>query len=357
MIRRIAIFDFDGTLFNSPDRPDDWPHAGFWGRPESLEPPIVPLVPDKRWYIGRTVAAAKIAMSDPETYTCMLTGRTPRFERRIFALLAHAGLFFDDYRFATTGGTLPFKINTIIELADRFPTATVEMWEDRPEHVGPFRDTLASIGRDAVVHLVRRDTPNNDAELTRVAHRYLARRVAEAVAFHGYGMSPESMRMPGPQFTDQKPVPPEDIEAAVDYLEETRPGVLVAYSRGAAVAMVALGEAGVRPRVLWVAPAWRRGWANARPPHVNGTIIHGDRDDAVPLQHSCDLALRTGNPLHVVPDRNHVSILKDKTNPSAGTVVPKSRLRECADTLPDWGTGGRGSPDDVARQVEFTKSL
>lgn len=357
MIRRIAIFDFDGTLFNSPDRPDDWPHAGFWGRPESLEPPIVPLVPDKRWYIGRTVAAAKIAMSDPETYTCMLTGRTPRFERRIFALLAHAGLFFDDYRFATTGGTLPFKINTIIELADRFPTATVEMWEDRPEHVGPFRDTLASIGRDAVVHLVRRDTPNNDAELTRVAHRYLARRVAEAVAFHGYGMSPESMRMPGPQFTDQKPVPPEDIEAAVDYLEETRPGVLVAYSRGAAVAMVALGEAGVRPRVLWVAPAWRRGWANARPPHVNGTIIHGDRDDAVPLQHSCDLALRTGNPLHVVPDRNHVSILKDKTNPSAGTVVPESRLRECADTLPDWGTGGRGSPDDVARQVEFTKSL
>ncbi|NBR68272.1 MAG: hypothetical protein EBT79_13550 [Actinobacteria bacterium] len=52
----------------------------------------------------------------------------------------------------------------------------------------------------------------------------------------------------------------------------------MAYSRGAAVAMVALGEAHVRPRVLWVAPAWRRGWANVRPPHLNGTILHGDQD-------------------------------------------------------------------------------
>jgi len=170
-------------------------------------------------------------------------------------------------------------------------------------------------------------------------------------------MTPEAMRMDGPQFTDQKPIPPEDIEAAADYLEEVRPGLLVAYSRGGAVAMLSIRKSGVRPKVIWVAPAWRRGWATATPPSVSGVILHGDQDNSVPLQHSCELADRTGLPLRVIPGRNHVNILKDKTNPSAGIAVPADRVRECARSLPDWGTSGKGSADEVARQEEFARSL
>jgi len=183
-------------------------------------------------------------------------------------------------------------------------------------------------------------------------------RTASGVAgFHGWGMTPEAMRMDGPQFTDQKPIPPEDIEAAADYLEEVRPGLLVAYSRGGAVAMLSIRKSGVRPKVIWVAPAWRRGWATATPPSVSGVILHGDQDNSVPLQHSCELADRTGLPLRVIPGRNHVNILKDKTNPSAGIAVPADKVRECVRSLPDWGTSGKGSADDVARQEEFARSL
>jgi hypothetical protein len=196
--------------------------------------------------------------------------------------------------------------------------------------------------------------------MNRVACAYVGRliRASGQAGFHGYGMSPESMRMDGPQFTDQRPIPHADVEEAVEYLEEVRPGLLVAYSRGGAVAMLALKESDVHPKIIYVAPAWRRGWTNVRPPHGSGVILHGDSDNSVPLQHSCDLSQQTGMPLHVVPDRNHISILKDKSNPGAGVSVPPAKVRECANTLPDWGSGSaKGSPEEVAQQQEFIRSL
>lgn len=187
----------------------------------------------------------------------------------------------------------------------------------------------------------------------------MRRRMAKAIAFHGWGMDAQDMRMPGPEFTDKRPIPPEDVEDAISYLEEVRPGVLVAYSRGGAVAMLALRESGSSPKVIWVAPAWRRGWAKvAPPPGAKGVVIHGDKDNSVPLQHSCDLANQTGMPLRVVPDRSHVSILKDKTNPGAGVGVPPDKIRECVDTMPDWGAGsGKGTTEDIEAQREFVRSL
>ena len=190
---------------------------------------------------------------------------------------------------------------------------------------------------------------------TRVAARW---REARPSGFHGWKMTPESMRMPGPEFSDKKPIPEEDVDEAVDYLEEVHPGVLVAYSRGGAVAMLALREyKGAKPRVIYVAPAWQRGWARVHPPNTSGVILHGDKDNAVPLQHSCELADETGLPLRVVEDRNHVTILKDKENPNAGKLVPRPMVQECVKTMPDWGQSGRGAPDEVKQQEEFYDRL
>ena len=196
--------------------------------------------------------------------------------------------------------------------------------------------------------------PHHPASPYRVATRWLQ---AKAVGFHGFRMTPQQMRMPGPQFSDSKPVSSEDIEEAADYLEEVHPGLLVAYSRGGAVAMLAIRESGVKPKVIWVAPAWQRGWANVSPPSTSGVILHGDKDNSVPLQHSCQLAQKTGLPLRVVPDRNHISILKDKTNQGAGVLVPRNRVNECVQEMPDWGSSGHGSKQDVEKQQEFARSL
>lgn len=210
---------------------------------------------------------------------------------------------------------------------------------------------------DVVLGMLRAVMGGEVRIASRVAAAWLTRTATGVAGFHGWKMSPESMRMDGPQFTDQKPVPAEDVEAAADYLKEVRPGLLVAYSRGAAVAMLSIRESGVRPKVVWVAPAWKRGWAAVTPPSVSGVILHGDQDNSVPLQHSCQLADRTGLPLRVIPGRNHINILKDKTNQAAGVAVPADKVRECVDTLPDWGTSGKGSTDDIAKQEEFARSL
>ena len=210
---------------------------------------------------------------------------------------------------------------------------------------------------DVVLKMLRSVLGDGVRVASRVAAAWLTRTASGVSGFHGWGMSPEAMRLDGPQFTDQKPIPPEDIESAADYLKEVRPGLLVAYSRGGAVAMLSIRESGVRPKVIWVAPAWKRGWASVTPPSVSGVILHGDQDNAVPLQHSCQLADRTGLPLRVVPGRNHINILKDKTNPSAGSPVPQDKVRECIDTLPDWGSSAKGSPGDIAKQEEFARSL
>jgi hypothetical protein len=187
----------------------------------------------------------------------------------------------------------------------------------------------------------------------RVARRFYA----NTIGFHGWKMSPDTMRLEGPHFSDQKPIPESDVQEAVEWLETEDPNTLVAYSRGGAVAMIALREADSNPRVIYVAPAWRRGWANiSSPPKTTGDVIHGDEDAAVPLQHSCDLAQRTGMPLHVFPGRNHVNILKDKLNPGSGIKMPPQKIKECVDSCPDWGTG-QASPADLEEQKRFVQNI
>ena len=193
---------------------------------------------------------------------------------------------------------------------------------------------------------------------TELANEGILWKVGRTVGFHGHRMTPEQMKLPGPQFTDQKPIPPRDVEEALKYLKEESPGVLVGYSRGGGLAMLALkGMSGNKPRVIYVAPAWRRGWTDiTSPPSSSGVIVHGDKDDVVPLQHSCDLSKRTGLPLQVVPGRNHVTILKDKLNPGAGKPVSKEMIQECVKSLPDWGSG-EGSQKDLEKQIEFSQRL
>lgn len=72
---KIAIFDFDGTLANSPMKPETpeakarigWNGKDWWGSDVSL-PPTTTLN-------SEVVEAFKRAKSDPDTYTALITGR------------------------------------------------------------------------------------------------------------------------------------------------------------------------------------------------------------------------------------------------------------------------------------------
>jgi hypothetical protein len=160
-IDRIAIFDFDGTLFRSPEKPPWWPYEGFWGRIETLSPPYVPQSPGPEWYVDSAVSDALDATSDPRTYSCLLTGRIPKFSERVKEILDVAGISFQDYFFASGGSTLPFKIKIIEEVIQKNPgVRIVEMWEDRDEHIGPFEQKLSEMGVQFKVHHIR-STPQD----------------------------------------------------------------------------------------------------------------------------------------------------------------------------------------------------
>jgi len=173
-ITKLAVFDFDGTLFKSPEKPDWWPHQGFWGRLETLSPPYVPERPGSDWWAGNIVQEAKRACSDAQTYTVLMTGRIGKFEGRVRDLLDGVGLRFDDYFFAGGGSTLSFKTSTLMRLVERFPSLeTVEMWDDRPEHASEFESVLESLGLGVTVHRVPRVTRDFE-KVAKVASRFTA---------------------------------------------------------------------------------------------------------------------------------------------------------------------------------------
>ena len=79
----LHLYDFDGTLFRSPQRPDWWGKDSWIMSPESLGPPCVPLKPGRDWWIGKTVQAAKQSIGDRDTWAILCTGRPPQSAHRL----------------------------------------------------------------------------------------------------------------------------------------------------------------------------------------------------------------------------------------------------------------------------------
>ena len=153
-ITKISIFDFDGTLMKTPHPEEgkkewenfynkDYPHIGWWSKPESLDDAVFNIEP-----IESTVSSYIKEKENPNTLVIMLTGRLPHQNDQIVELLSLHNIFFDEYHYKETGDTLSSKLNTIITLLNRYPNvSSIEMWEDREPHAIAFKEW----GRDNVV--------------------------------------------------------------------------------------------------------------------------------------------------------------------------------------------------------------
>lgn len=175
---KLAIYDFDGTLFRSPEKPEGW-EAGWWGNLASLTPPIVPETPGAEWWNGSVVQRAKRDISDGDTVAVLLTGRiAKKFTARVKDLLAQAGLKFQHVYLAPGGDTEAYKLRAIGDLLKEYPTVTgVDIWEDRAPHLQKFADFVESKGKAAFPHLVTvmAHEPEGLPSAAKVAGLYLAR--------------------------------------------------------------------------------------------------------------------------------------------------------------------------------------
>lgn len=150
---KLVIYDFDGTIFRSPDKEEgsksyraamnfDWPHEGWWGRLESLLPPVVPSRPDASWYIGPVLQSQRRDSADGDATVVLMTGRPSKFRARVLELLRNANLHFDDHFFHDSPGsdgdtTLSVKVNRIKRLIGP-SVRRLEIWEDRDGQIQGF---------------------------------------------------------------------------------------------------------------------------------------------------------------------------------------------------------------------------
>jgi len=198
----------------------------------------------------------------------------------------------------------------------------------------------------------------------------------DKVAFHGFLMTPQKMRLPSceiewkdssqdtgcPKFSDSMNITDEDEEKAISYLDEEDIGEIVGYSRGGAILMQAIYKGAKDPKsVCMVAAAWKRKWSTVtlkgnELKGIDGFVMHGGKDDKVPLKHSVILALSSNLPLYVFPECNHVNILKHTDDETTGILVDRKKMSEILKSLPDWGTGV-ANRKEIELQYSISKEL
>ena len=101
-MRKLAVYDFDGTLMDSP-MPDpgkqiwkektgeEYPHKGWWGRKESLNTDVFDIKP-----FPSILSLLKKDVSDPDTHTIILTSRLERLRPELENILRLNGIVVDD---------------------------------------------------------------------------------------------------------------------------------------------------------------------------------------------------------------------------------------------------------------------
>jgi hypothetical protein len=146
IITKLTIWDFDGTLVDTPlpeegkkiykqKTGNEWPHAGWWGRADSLDMSIFDMP-----VIKSVIADYNKEKSNPDTMTVMLTGRMVKLGDLVRKILADKNLTFDEYHFNRGGSTDVAKIKTMEDILRRVNTIKeIHMWDDREKHIPVFQ--------------------------------------------------------------------------------------------------------------------------------------------------------------------------------------------------------------------------
>jgi len=215
MPRKLDVFDFDGTLFRNPlDTPENrlkfetetgfpWiitkdmsreltrthkkfvgMRKGWYGRAESLEPPLVPMPATTEMFITQTVEAFHKSKADPDSKTMLMTGRHAGIKAQVLRIAHDGALFKIDCQNSKEGQlfcknidqdvichfmgengprpkgnkpneTLPWKIWILEQYMKVYPDIEIiEIWEDREEHVKEFEELNGLLADQVIVNFV-----------------------------------------------------------------------------------------------------------------------------------------------------------------------------------------------------------
>lgn len=142
---RLAVYDFDDTLVNTPKKPEGW-RGGWWGRSASLRPPLFNY--ESTALNTKVVEQFRKDKARADTITVMMTGRHGGLERYVREILAKYNLHPDEQYYKDTkdlstepnypkGGDVWDYKSWVVK--NRFMTRDgireVDFWDDREEHI------------------------------------------------------------------------------------------------------------------------------------------------------------------------------------------------------------------------------
>lgn len=150
MITRLAFYDMDGTLMDTPlpeegklhwkeVTGEDYPHLGWWGRAESLDTSVFDIKP-----FPTVLSQLKDDTARPDTRTVLLTNRIEKLRPAVMNLLRSNGISFDEYSLKNGGEE---KDNRIERYIHKYPDVKeVIFFDDRDKEidiVSTLRDRIA----------------------------------------------------------------------------------------------------------------------------------------------------------------------------------------------------------------------
>jgi hypothetical protein len=143
-IKKLISFDFDDTLVHTllpaegkmiwkEKTGEDWQHRAWWSRPESLDMDVFDIPLNKKIY-----RRYKQAISDPDNYVILATGRVKPLQDEVYKILGHYGLSFDETHLNPGIDTFEFKSNLFAKLIYELQPEEFVMYDDRQEHLVKF---------------------------------------------------------------------------------------------------------------------------------------------------------------------------------------------------------------------------
>ena len=143
---KLISFDFDDTLCHTPLPEDgkeiwfektgtEWPHRGWWSKPESLDLNVFDI-PINDWVYQKYLEA----VTNESVYLIMATGRIEPLRKEVEIVLNHHNLSFDEVYLNFGGDTFNFKTRLFENLINKIKPEEFIMYDDRQEHLPKFEE-------------------------------------------------------------------------------------------------------------------------------------------------------------------------------------------------------------------------
>lgn len=161
MYDTLISFDFDGTLFYTPESFEgkktwkkvtgmEFPYTGWWGKAETLDTSVF-NIPINPWVYSKYLEAK----SDPKAYVILATGRlqkVPHMRQNVEKLLSDNNLEFDEVQLNWGGDTYNFKTKLYEERMAKLKVNKFIMYDDRHEHIVKFKQW--AVGQRADIEII-----------------------------------------------------------------------------------------------------------------------------------------------------------------------------------------------------------